>query len=55
MEPKVTLCRDCGACPAVEFGDQEVRIGEGDNTAVLTRDEWNILVEKVRAGELGEL
>lgn len=51
---KVLLCRDCPACPAVEFDDDMVRIGEGYNTAILTKQQWNILVEKVKSGELGE-
>lgn len=55
MEPKVYLCRDCHACPSVEFRGEEVRIGEGENLAVLKRAEWNILVEKIKAGELQEL
>ena len=55
MEPKVYLCRDCGACPSVEFRGEEVHIGEGGNMAVLKREEWNILVEKVRSGQLKEL
>ena len=55
MEPKVYLCRDCAACPSVEFRGSEVRIGEGKNLAVLKREEWNILVEKVKSGELKEL
>ncbi len=55
MEPKVYLCKDCHACPSVEFRGEEVRIGEGENLAVLKRAEWNILVEKIKAGELQEL
>ena len=55
MEPKVYLCKDCQCCPFVEFRGEEVRIGEGDNLAVLRRAEWNILVEKIKAGELGAL
>lgn len=49
---KVYLCEKGGCCPAVEFDGDEVRIGEDDNVVVLTRDEWDILVRKVRAGEL---
>lgn len=55
MEKKVILCKDCHCCPAVELGEDEVRIGEGKNLVVLTREEWNILVEKVRLGELQAL
>ena len=55
METKVYLCGDCGHCPSVEFRGEEVHIGEGENLAVLKRAEWNILVEKIKAGELREL
>ncbi len=55
MEHKVILCKDCHCCPAVEFRGDEVRIGEDANTAVLTREQWNILVEKVKTGELGTI
>ena len=55
MEKKIYLCQDCHCCPAVEFSGDEVRIGEDENVATLTREEWNILVEKVKSGELGEL
>ncbi|MDA8187493.1 MAG: hypothetical protein M0T85_05065 [Dehalococcoidales bacterium] len=55
MEKKIYLCQDCHCCPAVEFSGDKVRIGEDENVATLTREEWNILVEKVKSGELGEL
>jgi hypothetical protein len=55
MERKVYLCTHCQACPAVEFRGEEVRIGEDANTVALKREEWNILVEKIKAGELREL
>lgn len=52
---KVTLCQDCHCCPAVELDGNAVRIGEEGNLVVLTKEEWNILVEKVKTGELGAL
>ncbi len=55
MEKKVYLCKDGGCCPAVQFSRNEVRIGEDQNLAVLKKEEWNILVEKIRAGELQEM
>lgn len=55
MDRRVVLCRDGGCCPAVEFTSDEVRIGEGDNIVVLSFEEWNILVEKVRSGELVDI
>ncbi len=55
MERKVYLCKDCHCCPAVEFLDDEIHIGEDDNLVVLKREEWNILVEKIGSGELQAL
>lgn len=55
METKAYLCKDCHCCPAVEFLKDEVHIGEGANKVVLKREEWNLLVEKVRSGELKAL
>jgi len=49
---KVYLCDKGGCCPAVEFDGDNVRIGEDDNTAVLTVEQWNIMVRKIKAGEL---
>ncbi len=49
---KVMLCTKGACCPAVEFDGDVVRIGEDGNTAVLTREQWDILVQKVKAGEL---
>jgi len=39
----------------VEFLGDEVHIGEDDNRGVLKREEWNILVEKIKSGELEAL
>ena len=55
MEKKIYLCKDGGCCPAVQFSDGEVRIGEDQNLVVLRKEEWNILVEKIKAGELQDL
>lgn len=52
---KVYLCSDKGCCPAVEAAEGVVRIGEEGNLCTLKRDEWNALVQKVKAGELGEI
>lgn len=50
---KVTLCpAGCGACPDVEIVGDKVRIGEMGNLAVLTRDEWNVLVDLIQSGQL---
>jgi hypothetical protein len=53
MQPiKITLCPECGHCPAVEIDDKEVRIGEDENTTRLTHAEWNDLVARIQRGEL---
>lgn len=51
----VTLCPGCGACPAVEIDDNEVRIGEAENLVKLNPAEWNELVRAVKRGELTEV
>ncbi len=49
----VLLCpAGCGACPEVEFTSDEVRIREVENLAVLTREEWNVLVDLIQSGQL---
>ncbi len=55
MTKTVSLCPGCGACPAVEIDEREVRIGEAGNLATLTPAEWNVLVRAIRDGELTEL
>ena len=55
MEGKVVLCSTCRSCPAVEFTGDGVRIGEDQNLVVLTRKEWNLLVAKIKSGELQAL
>jgi hypothetical protein len=50
----VLSCGICGACPAVEISPDAVTIGEDDNVVRLTHAQWNDLVARVRAGELGE-
>ncbi|MGQ9468780.1 MAG: hypothetical protein ACUVTD_03000 [Nitrososphaerales archaeon] len=52
---KVYLCGSCEACPVVEVKGEEVTIGEGTNIVRLKKEEWNILVAKVRSGELSTL
>jgi hypothetical protein len=53
MDPiKVTLCPDCGRCPSVEIDQKSVRIGEANNTVILSHAEWNDLVARLRFGEL---
>jgi len=50
---KVSLCpASCGACPDVEIVGDEVRVGEAGNLAVLTKDEWNVVVDLIQTGRL---
>jgi hypothetical protein len=56
MEPKkFTLCPACAACPEVEITDQEIRIGENENTVRLPPAAWNELVRLIKDGKLGEV
>jgi hypothetical protein len=54
---RVALCSDCGACPEVvlDIAKDEVRIGEEGNLVQLTKEAWNTLVEKIKAGTLNPL
>ena len=51
---RVSLCPACGACPEIVIDGDEVRIGETGNLAVLKKDEWNVLVQLIRSGQLAE-
>jgi hypothetical protein len=51
----ISLCPDCIHCPQVVIQGEEVRIGEDANTAVLKREEWNVLVDLIRSGRLGRM
>ena len=51
----VSLCPHCDHCPEVVIEGDEVRIGEDANTAVLKKDEWNVLVDLIRSGQLGRV
>lgn len=48
----VSLCGTCKCCPAVEVGEDHVKIGEEGNLCTLKKSEWKILVEKIMSGEL---
>jgi hypothetical protein len=52
---KHSLCPSCAACPEVVIDGDQVRVGEDTNTAVLKRDEWNVLVDLIQSGQLGRL
>jgi len=49
---KMSLCPGCSLCPEVEVADDEVRIGEAGNLAVLKAAEWNVLVDLIQSGQL---
>ena len=56
MEPvKATLCPHCTECPSVEITNEEVMIGEAENTVRLTHAEWNELIALIKRGELREI
>jgi len=42
-------------CPDVEIIGDEVQVGETGNLAVLTKDEWNVLVDLIQSGRLTKL
>ncbi len=48
---KVYICEK-SCCPAVEINGDDVLIGEGANTVRLKKNEWNMLVAKIKTGEL---
>ncbi len=53
---KVLLCKLDLYCPSVELqSDGNITIGEDANTVKLTREQWNILVEKVQDGTLKKI
>ena len=50
---RFSLCPQCIACPEVVIEGDTIRIGEDENTVVLKKAEWNVLVEAIRSGRLG--
>ena len=52
----VVLCTDSGCippkCPIVDVQDDKVIIGEKDNVCTLTREQFDILKDKVKSGEI---
>jgi hypothetical protein len=48
----VSLCPMCDQCPEVVIEGDEIRIGENTNTVVLKKEEWNVLVGLIEAGQL---
>ena len=52
---RISLCPGCTACPEVVVDGDTIRIGEDANTAVLKKDEWNVLVDLIQSGQLGRV
>jgi hypothetical protein len=52
---RVTLCPSCAACPEVVIEGDTIRIGEDPNIVVLKKEEWNVLVDAIRSGQLGRV
>ncbi len=52
---KVYLCGKNGCCPSVEVLNDQILIGEDDNTCILSREQWNDLVDKVKTGTLQKI
>ncbi len=48
----VNLCKEGSCCPVVKISEQQVKIGEKSNTCVLTKDEWEVLRQKIINGEI---
>ena len=51
----MSLCPMSGACPEVEMGPDEVRIGEAGTVVSLKRAEWNVLVDLIQSGLLTKI
>jgi len=48
----VSLCSPGQCCPVVKITDEQVEIGEKDNTCVLTKVQWETLKAKILKKEL---
>jgi hypothetical protein len=49
---RFSLCPGCTNCPEVVIDGDAIRIGEDGNAAVLKKEEWNVLVDLIRSGQL---
>jgi hypothetical protein len=52
---RVSLCPACTACPEVVLDGDTIRIGGDENTVVLKKEEWNVLVDAIQSGRLGRV
>lgn len=48
----ISLCGGCAQCPVVKITDEQVEIGEKDNTCILTKAQWLTLKDKILKKEL---
>jgi uncharacterized cysteine cluster protein YcgN (CxxCxxCC family) len=48
----VSLCGGCSQCPVVKVTNEQVEIGEGNNTSILTKAQWETLKDKILKKEL---
>ncbi len=52
----ISLCPACGVgCPEIEIYPERVVIRDGDRWVEFAPETWNLLIEKVRSGELGKI
>ncbi|MBI4284846.1 MAG: hypothetical protein HY670_02965 [Chloroflexi bacterium] len=47
----INLCDQHSCCPVVKITDEHVEVGEKGNLCVLTRQEWEVLKQKILNGE----
>jgi hypothetical protein len=52
---RVSLCPACTNCPEVVIDGDTIRIGEDENTVVLKKEEWNVLVDAIQSGQLRQI
>jgi len=48
----IKLCREGSCCPEVKISNEFVEIGETGNICVLSKNEWEILKEKILKNEI---
>jgi hypothetical protein len=49
---KINLCAEGKCCPVVKITDTRVEIGDKENICVLTKEQWQILKEKILKKEI---
>jgi len=43
----VNLCAEGKCCPVIKITDTRVEIGDKDNICILTKEQWEVLREKI--------